>query len=105
MRTNRAPFTDECFFIVSTEALDAGGYATVTETQRPILSSFSEGVARTEFYEAQKAGYKLSATVEVVESNYNNEPNVLHAGRRYKVVRTFPSGYGTLLLYLEEVIR
>lgn len=105
MRTNRAPFTDECFFIASSEVLDAGGYSTKTETQRPVLCSFSEGVARTEFYEAQKAGYKLSATVEVVESNYSGEANVIHSGRRYKIVRTFPSGYGTLLLYLEEVIR
>lgn len=104
MKTNRAPFSDICELISVSTAKDADGYDIRTETEREVFCSISAGVSRTEMYEALKAGIKLSATAEVWEADYNRAELLEYEGIRYRIVRCYPSGYGTLELSLEEVV-
>lgn len=105
MRSNRTPFADVCRLITVIKIPDASRHYTTEETAAEVFCSVSKGVARGEFYEAMKAGRRLTATFEVYEDEYEDQELLEHEGVRYKVVRTFPTGYGTLELSCEEVIR
>lgn len=106
VKSNRAPFTDVCLLIKRETGKDADGYDTDPKiTEREVWCSFYEGAVRTEFYEAAKAGIRVSATVEVWEDDYEGEELVSIMDTEYKLVRDFPSGHGTVYLTLEEVIR
>lgn len=106
-KTNRTPMTDLCRLIRVESLQDADGYAagTPAETEREVWCSFHEGAVRSEFYEAAKAGIRVSATVEIWEDDYEGETLVSIMDTRYRLVRSFPSGHGTLYLSLEEVMR
>lgn len=105
MRSNRAPFTDICQLISIERQPDGDGYHTTDEIKREIFCSVSDGVNRAEYFEAMKAGVKLSATIEVNEGDYEKEQLLEHEGTRYKVERVYPTGYGTLELSCSEVVR
>lgn len=105
MRSNRAPFTDLCQLIRTVKQKDSEGYYTTTEIKREIFCSVSDGINRAEYYEAMKAGVKLSATVEVNEGDYEKEQMLEQEGTRYKVERVYPTGYGTIELSCSEVVR
>ena len=105
MRTNNTPFTDVCKLIAVSTTEDDDGYSTQTETEREIFCSVCDGVTRSEFYEAYKAGLKLTATVEVYQDDYDCELLLEHDNKRYNIVRVYPTGYGTLELSLAEVVR
>lgn len=105
MRSNNTPFTDVCSLISVTTTKDADGYDTTAETSREIFCSVSDGVVRSEYYEAMKAGVKLSATVEVWQDDYQKETLLEHGETRYKVERVYPTGNGTLELSCSEVVR
>lgn len=49
-----------------------------------------KGVKRTEFYQAQAAGYKPEITVEVKQIDYERERYLEHNGVMYKIIRTYP---------------
>lgn len=104
MRSNRIPFTDICQLVAVSNLRDADGYSTVRETARQVFCSIIAGVSRAEMYEALKAGIKLSATAEIWEDDYNHESQLEHDGVRYKIIRCYPTGNGTLELALEEVV-
>ena len=103
--TNKVPWTDALSLISIVATEDSDGYVTKTETSRTIFCTFIEGVARSEFYEAMKAGIKLSAQCEVWDGEYLNEEFAEYNNTRYRVIRTFPTGRGTVQLNLEEVVR
>ena len=105
MRSNRAPFTDLCTLIRLEISKDEDGYDSINEIKREIFCSVSDGVSRSEFYEAMKAGVKLSATIEVNDGDYDKEQILEHEGTRYKIERVYPTGYGTLELSCSEVVR
>ena len=105
MRSNRAPFTDLCTLIRWEISKDKDGYDSIDEIKREILCSVSDGVSRSEYYEAMKAGVKLSATIEVNDGDYDKEQILEHEGTRYKIERVYPTGYGTLELSCSEVVR
>lgn len=105
MRSNRAPFTDLCTLIALKISKDKDGYDSIDEIKREILCSVSDGVSRSEYYEAMKAGVKLSATIEVNDGDYDKEQILEHEGTRYKIERVYPTGYGTLELSCSEVVR
>ena len=104
-RTNRTPWLDDLTLIAQQKTVDADGYESTTETQRVIRCTFSEGVTRSEFYEAMKAGVRLSAEAEIWASEYAGEEFCIYDSARYKIVRVFATGRGTLSLSLTEVIR
>lgn len=106
-KTNRTPFSDVLTLIKTTDKRDADGYlvGTAPAERREVFCSFVDGASRSEFYEAAKAGIRIAATVEVWEDDYNRERLVSISDTDYKVERVWPSGTGTLFLYLSEVIR
>lgn len=105
-RANTLPMDELCTLIGVERTLNANGYdATREEPEREVFCGFAQGVSRTEYYEAMKAGVRLSATVEIWEDDYQGERLLEHGGHRYRVGRTWPTGRGTLQLYLEEVRR
>lgn len=105
IKSNHMPFTDLARLISQQTTQDASGYPVKTETETEVFCSFSVGVNRTEYYEAMKAGVRLSATVEIWELDYNAEELLDYEDKRYKITRVWPTGTGTLQLYLEEVVR
>lgn len=105
-KTNRTPMTDLVKLVSYAKTPDADGYdESSTPTEREIWCSFAEGVSRTEYYEAAKAGVRLSATVEIWEDDYQGERELRYGDRRFQIGRTWPTGRGTLQLYLTEVWR
>lgn len=91
--------------IKTTKTKDADGYKTAEEQKREVFCTFAEGASRSEYYEAMKAGVRVSATVEVWEDDYEGERMLAYDGRRFEIGRSYPTGSGTLLLYLTEVWR
>lgn len=50
-------------------------------------------VGRTEFYQAQTAGYKPEIVFKLADyMDYENQPEVICDGIRYKVLRTYRKG-------------
>lgn len=106
LKSNNCPFTDIVKLVKVTDTKDASGYdAQSVVTEREVYASFSIGVNRAEYYESMKAGVKLSATVEVWEVDYDGEQLLTHNGKSYNIGRVWPTGTGTLFMYLEEVTR
>lgn len=106
MQTNHTPFTDICTLIAQEKRKGEDGYDdSVMETAREVFCSVCDGVTRSEFYEAYKAGVKLTLTVEINDGDYNAERLLEHDGKRYQIIRTYPSGYGTLECTCAEVVR
>jgi hypothetical protein len=52
-----------------------------------------------------KAGVQVSATVEIWEDDFEGERLLEFGGHRYQIGRSWPTGRGTLELYLTEVWR
>lgn len=103
--TNRTPWSDVCSLITTVSVSDTDGYRTETETSRDIFCTFTNGASRAEYYEAMKAGVRVSATVEIWEDDFQNERLLEHDGVRYEIGRVWPTGRGTLELSLSEVWR
>jgi hypothetical protein len=104
MKSNRTPFSDVCELVVVTISKDADGYDVNTETKAQVFCSVNTGAVRSEFYEALKAGVKLSITVEVWQDDYNNATMLDFDEKRYKIERVYPTGHGTLELTCSEVV-
>lgn len=105
LQTNRTPWTDEITLISWTETKDNEGYETRTEVTDEISCCFSDGVARGEFYESAKAGMRATCSAEVWEDDYDNQTRVSADSRLFNVIRHYPTGRGTVMLILEEVVR
>ena len=106
MKSNRTPFTDICQLIAVEAQRDKDGYEQdPKESETEVFCSVNAGVVRSEFYEAYKAGIRLSVTVELWENDYSDQTFLEHEKKRYKIVRTYPTGHGTLELTCSEVIR
>ena len=84
---------------------DADGYDTTTETLTEVMCDSGNGVTRSEFYEAMKAGIKLTAAFEMWACDYGGQKIIEHRGKRYKVERAFPLGDGAIQLNCSEVKR
>ena len=97
--------TDTIDLVSMSKDTDPDGYDTVTETLITVKCDSGKGVTRSEFYEAMKAGLKLSAAFEVWACDYGGQEYVEHNGKRYKVERSFPLGDGAIQLNCAEVKR
>ena len=89
--------------VVTTE--DADGYETTVEKLTEVKCDSGNGVTRTEFYEAMKAGLELSAAFEMWACDYGGQKVIEHKGKRYKVERAFPTGDGVVQLNCSEIKR
>lgn len=106
VRTNRTPWMDDIILIKREETLDAGNYAAeTTETRKEICCTFAEGINRAEFYESMKTGIRLSAAAEIWADDYEGQDLCEFEGIRYKIIRAYATGRGTMELSLSEVER
>lgn len=104
-KTNRTPWTDTISLITKTITEDTEGYESVVESTRDVFCTFHEGVSRSEFYEGMKAGLTLTASVELWQEDYQAEKWCLINSVRYKIIRAWETGRGTVELSLTEVQR
>ena len=84
---------------------DADGYDTTTETLTTVMCDSGNGVTRSEFYEAMKAGIKLTSVFEMWACDYGGQSLIEHNGTRYKVERTYPLADGGIQLNCSEIVR
>ncbi len=107
LNTNRTPWMDEITLERENQTQGADGYHVPAgePEKRTIFCTFSEGVARGEYYESMKAGMRATASVECWAEDYEGETKVSHNGTDYSVLRSYPTGRGTVMLILSEVIR
>ena len=96
---------DTIGLVSMTKTTDADGYDTTTETLTTVMCDSGNGVTRSEFYEAMKAGIKLTAAFEMWACDYGGQEYIEHNGKRYKVERAFPLGDGAVQLNCSEVKR
>lgn len=109
MRSNNPPMTDICTLIREVKTPDTTRHYKTSDSGREVFCSVSDGVVRSEFYDAAKAGIRLSATIEVWEQDYEGETIAEYTAEgknvRYQIQRVYPTGYGTLELSCSEVTR
>lgn len=84
---------------------DADGYETTVEHLTEVKCDSGNGVTRTEFYEAMKAGMELTAAFEMWACDYGGQKVIEHRGKRYKVERSFPLSDGAVQINCSEVKR
>ena len=72
------------------------------EVERKILCSF-KSVTRSEFYSAPLAGFKPELVFTVHKYEYEGEQKVEFEGARYKVIRTYSTGFEEIELTCERV--
>lgn len=76
------------------------------ETETKTVEAYAEFKAptRTEFYQANQAGYKISAVLRVYKDTYNGAPFVVSDGKKYRIIRAYPVSSVFTELSVEEVI-
>lgn len=99
------PWSDEITLVRFDPERDPEGYNSPIQSSRTIIGTFEDGVSQSEFYRSAKAGMQASASVEVWDADYEGETFAEFRGRRYRVIRSFQSGFDYRTLILQEVIR
>jgi SPP1 family predicted phage head-tail adaptor len=79
---------DVVTLIASTYLPNPGGDPVPTEVEREVMAE-RLSVRQSEFYQAAAAGFKPTAMFRVMSAEYHNERTLVHAGRRYTVIRTY----------------
>ena len=64
------------------------GIPTKTETRREVYAE-KLGVKRSEHYAANAAGIRADIIFEVMADEYNDEAELQHGDKRYKIVRAY----------------
>ena len=96
---------DTISLVSMTKTTDTDGYETTTETLTTVKCDSGNGVTRSEFYEAMKAGIRLTAVFEMWACDYGGQELIEHNGKRYKVQRAYPLGDGAVQLNCSEEVR
>lgn len=97
--------TDTIRLITQAKKINTNGYPDITETLVEVRCDSGAGVTRSEFYEAYKAGVKLSAVFELWACDYAGQELLEHNGKRYKVERAYPVEHEVVQLNCSEVLR
>lgn len=63
-----------------------------------------KGVKRSEFYQAQSAGYKPEISVEIKVFDYERERYLEFDGAMYKIIRTYPVSAESVELVCEGLV-
>ena len=99
------PWSDVVDLLIYADNQDAEGYGAEPVSRKTLMCTFYDGVSQQEFYVAQKAGLQASAQVEIQRVDYDGQRWAEFNGRRFRVLRSFPPSFDTLMLVLSEVIR
>lgn len=73
------------------------------EPQETKLLCRKESVSRAEFYNAASNGLKPSVVLIVHSYEYSDQKEVVFEGERYKVIRTYQTGFEEIELTCEKV--
>lgn len=99
------PWSDEIDLLTFADNQDAEGYGVNPPVRRRLMCTFYDGVSQNEFYAAQKSDLQASAQAEIQRVDYEGERWAEFRGRRFRVIRNFPTSFDNLMLVLSEVIR
>lgn len=81
---------DVAYLCKETETLDKLGRPQKSGFEKREIICNVKGVKRTEFYQAQAAGYKPEISVEVKEHEYEKERYLEFEDVMYKIIRSYP---------------
>lgn len=73
------------------------GIPVKTETRREVYAD-RLSVRRSEHYAANASGVRADIVYAIMADEYNEEAELEHSGRRYKVVRAYQAGQGRVEL-------
>lgn len=91
--------------IQQTREADKYGDPVVRETSREVFARMAS-VSQREFYQAHAVGFQPELRFVLADYlDYENEPVVIFEGVRYRVLRTYRSGYSLELTCTREVIQ
>lgn len=94
----------EIIEIVSLDIIvDDNGFETSTEVKTEVFAD-KKSVRSSEFYEAQKLGYKLSVMFVIKPYEYNGQEYIYYENEKYKVERTYEKDTEKLELICSKVI-
>lgn len=96
-------YDHELILIRESITYDDLGNAAKTTEEIPVLCSV-QSVGRNEFYSAANAGLKPELVFVVKNYEYQGEPNVKFDGQKYRVIRTYTTGFEEIELTCEKVI-
>lgn len=99
------PWSDVIDLLVFPDNQDAEGYGVAPVKRRTLMCTFNDGVSQREFYFSQKSDLQASAQVELQRADYDGERWAEFNGRRFRVLRTFPTEFDVVALVLSEVVR
>lgn len=84
--------------LIDTETTpNEAGVAVKTETRREVYAD-KQSVRRQEHYAANAAGQTVDVIFEVMADEYNEEAELQHRERRYKIVRAYSDRRGRVQL-------
>lgn len=99
------PWSDVVDLLVFADNQDPDGFGVQPAQRRTLFCNWLAGVSQNEFYLSNKQGLQATDSVELQQVDYNGERWAEFSGRRYHVVRTFPSSFDVITLILSEVVR
>ena len=95
---------DEVLTLIKTaQQVDEYGDPVTTETRREVFARLSS-IGQKEFYQAQAVGLQPELKFILADYlDYEDEALVEHAGKRYRVLRTYRAGQELELTVYREV--
>ena len=97
-------WNDALYLVTVVESTDKYGELIKTTTKK-LVSCDVLSATRSEFYQAQTAGYKPEKVFLVRTAAYENEPYVEHAGITYTVIRAYSKDGEVSELVCERGVR
>lgn len=85
-------WNDVIDLIKITKDKDSSGFATETESDPKTVYANSLPVRSNEFYQADRAGYRIEKAFEIHRFEYEGETKVIHNNQEYEVIRTYENG-------------
>ena len=83
--------------------IDDNGFEVNTEIKKEVFAD-KKSIRSSEFYEAQKLGYKLSVMFVIKPYEYNGQEYIYYENQKYKVERTYEKDTENLEIICSKVI-
>ncbi|HEM5710100.1 phage head closure protein [Streptococcus suis] len=72
----------------------------IIEEVKTVLLCRKKSITRSEFYQANQAGIRPSLVVDIRNFEYDNQELAEFEGKRYRIIKTYPTDLETLELTL-----
>ncbi len=97
-------FRDVVTLIGVTESTAANGSLVETPTSKTVMAD-KQSVKRTEFYQAQTAGFKPEVVFVIKACEYTDQPQLTHGTTTYDIIRTYEVENECLELVCQRGVR